>query len=410
MSALGWAVVAVPLAGGAAAVLLRRRAWGGRLALAAAVAALGLAVVLPWRMGAGALLRVDALAGHMAVALAVAALLALWLGRASGAAAAQVLGVLAGLELAVLADGPALAWVGLEAALLGLLLGGARGGEAAWRAVATVVPALALALLGGLLFWLAAGGARPWAALAEAAPGLSADVLSLGWMLWLAGLAPAAGLAPLHGWMRAAGRGTAAAAMVPGLAAVALVLLLHGREVVMAQDGAVEPGPPLLALGLASLAWAALGLWRERRPARDAALFAGGLAAVGFGLGGDAVAAALLLLTLLVALGPLVALAAGWARAGALAALALLPPCAGFGAAVALLGEAADAMPWLAVPLGALMVAGAGGLARAAWQARPGAVPPRVALPAGLVLALAVAAGVVPAVAAWFGMLAEGAR
>ena len=411
MSALGWVAAGVPLAGAAAVVLLRQRPAAPFVALAAAAVSLAVAMALPWQGGAGAMLRVDALAAHMAMAVGLCGLLALWLGRAPPAVAAQGLAMQAGLLLAVMAEGPVLAWVGLEGAVLALLLAPARGGEAAWRAAVALVPALGLALLGGLVLWLAAGGAGSWVGLVTASPGLSPELLSLAWMLLLAGLATVAGLAPLHGWMRAAWRG-GVASWLPALGAVALLLLLRAREVVIAQDDAVEPGPPLLALGLASLAWAVLGLWREDRVARDAALFVAGLAAVAFGLGGDAVPAGLVLLTAGVVLGPLVAFGLGRVRAVALAALALLPPFPTFGAALALLGEAADAMPFLAVPLAALMVAGAGGLARAAlasWRA-PVAMPRRDLLPAGLVLAGLVVAGMVPASARWFEFVAEGLR
>ncbi len=411
MSALGWVAAGVPLAGAAAVVLLRQRPAAPLVALAAAAVSLVVAMALPWQGGAGAMLQVDALAAHMAMAVGLCGLLALWLGRAPPAVAAQGLAMQAGLLLAVMAEGPVLAWVGLEGAVLALLLAPARGGEASWRAAVALVPALGLALLGGLVLWLAAGGAGSWVGLVTASPGLSPGLLSLAWMLLLAGLATVAGLAPLHGWMRAAWRG-GVASWLPALGAVALLLLLRAREVVIAQDDAVEPGPPLLALGLASLTWAVLGLWREDRVARDAALFVAGLAAVAFGLGGDAVPAGLVLLTAGVVLGPLVAFGLGRARAVALAALALLPPFPTFGAALALLGEAADAMPFLAVPLAALMVAGAGGLARAAlasWRA-PVAMPPRDLLPAGLVLAGLVVAGMVPAAARWFEFVAEGLR
>ena len=405
---IGWAAIGVPLAGAAAVALLRGRPAAGWVGLASAGLALLLALVLPWQAGAGALLQVDALAAHMAVAVALAGVLALWLGRP--AQAVQGLAVLGGLLLAVLAAGPVLGWAGLALAVL-VLLATARGGEGAWRAAMAVVPALGLALLGALVLALAAGGARGWAGLAAAAPGLAPGLLSLGWMLLVAGLATVAGLAPLQGWQRVAGRG-AAAALLPGLAAAALVLLLRAHAVVTAQDDAVAPGPPLLALGLASLAWAALGLWREQRPARDAALFIAGLASVAFGLDGDAVPAGLLLLGLGVVLAPLAALAGGQVRAAALAALALLPPFPGFGAALALLGEAADAMPWLALPLAALMLAGAGGIARAALAAWRAEAPPlrALALPGWVLLAALVASGMVPATARWFDLLAEGLR
>jgi hydrogenase-4 component F len=345
----------------------------------------------------------------MAVMVALAGVLAQLAGRAAPGGMVQGLVIQAGVALAVLADGPVLGWVGLEAAVLAMLLGAPGRGPAGLRAV---LPALALALLGGLVLWLAAGGLRGWAGLLEAAPGLPPGLVSLGWMLLVAGLAAVAGLAPLHGWMRAVGRGGAAAALLPALAVAALLLLLRARAVVMGQDDAVEPGPPLLALGLASLAWAALGLWREARPGRDAGLFLAGLVAVAFGLGGEAVPAGLVLLAGFAALGPLVGLGAGWVRALALAALALLPPFPGFGAALVLLGEAADAMPWLAVPLAALMLAGAGGLARAALRAwwDGGEVPRALALPGGLVLLALVVQGVLPAASRWFEHLAEGLR
>jgi hypothetical protein len=139
-------------------------------------------------------------------------------------------------------------------------------------------------------------------------------------------------------------------------------------------------------------------------------LFQAGLAAVAFGLGAPgAVAAGLLLLSAAVPLGP-VAAWGGRGRAGALAALALLPPFATFGAGVALLSEAAEANPWLALALAALVATGAGGLGRAAlavWRA-PGPRDPWSDIPAALVLALVVAAGVAPGTARWFAHLAEG--
>jgi hypothetical protein len=398
VSALAWAVVALPAAGAATLPFVRRgdlARWG---ALGVAGLTLALAAALPWRPGVAAGLRVDALAAHLGIMVALAGLLGAWLGRAwTGVRAGQMLAVLAGVQLAMLADSPVLAWIGLEAAVLALLLVGAGGGAAAGRALRAVLPALALALLGGLLL----------AARADLPPGW----LSLGWILLLAGLAPLVGLAPLHGWARVAGRGNAAAAaLLPALGAAALLVLLRGREVAMAHPEFLVPGPALLVLGMASLGWAALSLWRGgRQPGRDAVLFQAGLATIGFGLGGPAaMAAGLLLLSGAVLLGPLALAGHGRPRAAALAGLALLPPFASFGAGLALLVDAADVSAWLALGLAGLMVAGAGGIARAAWAAWQAPWKPGLAdIPAALVLALCVAAGVLPGVARWFALLAE---
>jgi len=402
VSALAWAVVALPAAGAAGLALMRQGPAAGWVAVGMAAATLALAAALPWRLGQGTLLRVDALAAHFAVLVALAGLLGAWFARTSpaGRHAAPALAVLAGLELAVLADAAPLAWAGLAASVLAFVLTGPGGLEARWRALRMVVPALALALLGFLLPGLANGP-----------PGL----LSLGWILLLAGLAPVAGLAPLHGWIGAAGHGGAAAALLPALGGVALLVLLRGQAGVMADPDAVSPGPPLVALGLASLFWAALGLWRDgTRPVRDAMLFQSGLAAIAFGLGTEgAIATGLLLLSAAMLLGPVAARGGPGhtgVRAGALAALALLPPFATFGAGIALLSEAAEASAWLALGLAALVAAGAGGLARAAlaaWRA-PGPRDRLAEIPAALVLALVVAAGVAPGIARWFAHLAEG--
>ena len=286
-----------------------------------------------------------------------------------------------------------------------------------------MLPALALVLAGALVLYRAGvpllgpgADAMRWDRLAEAAPKLSAGMVSLAFILLLTGLAGCAGLAPLHGWQRVAtpragARTTMAAALLPALAAAALVMVLRAREIATAHNDALEPGPALLVLGLVSLAWATSALWRGGPTAPAAALFLAGLATTAFGLGtGTADAAGLLLLSAGVLLAPLIR-GTGRSTALLLAALAMLPPFATFGAGLTLLGEAGDAAPLLALPIAALMMAGTAGLMRAAlhaWQSPNTGLANEI--PALALLLLAVLAGLLPAAARWFELLGEALR
>ena len=425
-----WLVVALPLAaaaglGFAPRLGVPRRPAAGWSALAAAVLTLGCALSLPWQAAAGDLLRVDPLAAHLAILAAAAAVLTAWRERATatGIEAAIGLTVLGGIQIAALSNNLMLGWAGLELALFAVLLGGRPGREAAWRAAATLLPALALVLAGALVLYRAGvpllgpgADAMRWDRLAEAAPKLSAGMVSLAFILLLAGLAGCAALAPLHGWQRvvtprAGARAAMVAALLPALAATALVMVLRAREIATANNDALEPGPALLVLGLASLAWAVLALWRTRHPAQPAALFNAGLATTAFGLGtGTADAAGLVLLSAGVLLAPLIR-GTGRSAALLLAVLAMLPPFATFGAGLTLLGEAVDAAPWLALPIAALMMAGAAGLMRAAlraWQSPNTGLATEI--PALVLLLLAVLAGLLPPAARWFELLGEALR
>lgn len=425
-----WLVLALPLAaavglGLAPRLGFIRRPAAGWSGLAAAVLTLGCALALPWQAAAGDLLRVDPLAAHLAILAAAAAVLTAWHERATATRveAATGLVVLGGIEIAALSNNLMLGWAGLELAVLGVLLGGRPGRETAWRAAATMLPALALVLAGALVLYRAGvpllgpgADAMRWDRLAEAAPKLSAGMVSLGFILLLTGLAGCAGLAPLHGWQRVAtpragARTTMAAALLPALAAAALVMVLRAREIATANNDALEPGPALLVLGLASLAWATSALWRGGPTAPAAALFLAGLATTAFGLGtGTADAAGLLLLSAGVLLAPLIR-STGRSTALLLAALAMLPPFATFGAGLTLLGEALDAAPWLALPIAALMMAGTAGLIRAAlhaWQSPNTGLANEI--PTLALLLLAVLAGLLPPAARWFELLGEALR
>jgi hypothetical protein len=377
----------------------------GWLALAAAAATLGLALALPWTAVAGPWLRADLPAIHLAVTLALAALAAAWFARptATGRSAAPPLAALGLLLLATLAGNPLLAWTGLAGGLLAMLPADPRAwrGPAAWRALLLLLAGLALALAGTVL-------------LARAAIVPDAFALSLAIVPLTAGFAIAAGLAPAQAWLVPAWR--TQGAMLPALAVpVALLLLLRLVPLAAARPEALQPGPALLALGLLSVLSAAAWLATDRRrdPAAPILLLYSGLASFAFGLG--APAEGLVLITAAAILLP------AWRRAQPhprlrallLAALALMPPTAGFGAALGLLAATIRIQPWLALPLGLALAVALGALARrlpALWHAGPAAPRGADSLAAALLLALAVAAGLLPATAPWLEAVAGALR
>ena len=90
-----------------------------------------------------------------------------------------------------------------------------------------------------------------------------------------------------------------------------------------------------------------------------------------------------------------------------------MPPTAGFGAALGLLAATIRIQPWLALPLGLALAVALGALARrlpALWHAGPAAPRGADSLAAALLLALAVAAGLLPATAPWLEAVAGALR
>ena len=393
------------------------------LALAACGATLAAALAQPWLAGADAWLRADAPGTHMAVLIALTGLASIWFARRTltGHAAAATLGAMGFLLLAVLANSVLLAVLGLEGALLVLLLARPLGGHAtagAWRALLLAVAGMGLALVGTVLLARAAipvtgpgAEALRWDALVRAAPRMAAADLSLAAAFLLAGIATCAGLVPVHGWLAAASR--TGGALLAALAGAALLVLLRlGR--VMAAGPAPAPEPVLLALGLMSVLVAAGWLVRERRRRPGIppiVLLYAGLAAFACGLG--RAEAGFVLVSALLVLLPAWAVARPHprVRATALAALALLPPFAGFGAALGVVGAAVRGQPWLAVPFGLGLAVAVAALARhlpGLWRAPAAGARTGDTVAAVALLALALAAGIVPAAAHWFETVARG--
>jgi hydrogenase-4 component F len=400
MAAAG--AVSIPLLAAAALTTMpsRRGVWAG----GAAAATLGCAAFLPWTMAEpGDRLLTDGLAAHLAILAGCIGLTIAWAERHAARHRPTVLLLLLGLvQLALLSDDIGLAWVAFAAAAM--LTTGRRAGPSLLPAAAGVL----LALFGTVLLYLAAvpatGPGWPgmqWTSLAAAAPGCQGNMLSLAFLLLLAGYGAIAVLAP-----RQAGPGGAAPGVLLPVVAFSVVLRLRG--IMAANADAIMPGPPLLALGMGALLLGALGVWRRGRLTAASTLGHNGIAAVAFGLGSPAATFAGLLHLTAHSLAH-VALRRSLPAmplAILLIALAGLPPFALFGSEALILIEAIRSLPWLALPFGLGLLALAGALAmRLRERPGPAAVPNSAVfawiwLPVAALLGLGAA---MPAgVAAWF--------
>ena len=360
--------VSVPLLAAAASAAMpsRRVAWFGG---AAAAATLGCAVFLPWATAEpGDALLADGLAAHLAILAGLVGLITAWAERHAARRRPAVLLLLLGLvQLALLSDGIGLAWTAFAAAAML---------TAGWRAGPGLLPTAAgvlSALFGTVLLSIAAPAPSPgwpgmsWTGLAAAAPGCQGGVLSLAFLLLLAGCGAVAVLAP-----RQTGPGRAAPGVLLPIVAFSVVLRLRG--VVAANADAVAPGTPLMALGMGALLLGALGVWRRGRLTAASILGHNGIAAVAFGLGGPAATfAGLLHLTAhSLAHAALRRSLPAMPLAVLLVALAGLPPFALFGSEALILTEAVRSLSWLALPFGLGLLALSGALAVRLRERRPG--------------------------------------
>jgi hydrogenase-4 component F len=212
--------------------------------------------------------------------------------------------------LGLYADNIGLLWVAVEGATISATLGvslprTASALEAGWKYFVLGGVGIALALFGTMLTYLAAQPvlgpglrAMSFAALEANAAHLDGSLMTLAFVFLLFGYGTKAALAPLHGWLPdayAEGPIPLTATLSGLMLNVALLALLRFRHLmqvnVSAHGGAMQPGPFLLSLGLASLLLVAFSLWRRR----DARRFFGfssiensGIAVFAFGVGGAA--------------------------------------------------------------------------------------------------------------------------
>jgi hydrogenase-4 component F len=197
-----------------------------------------------------------------------------------------------------------LLWVAMEAATLAtvLLVGVYRTPaslEAAWKYFILCGVGIAQALFGTILLYLAAdrvigaaGGGLLWTHLDAVKTQLEPTVISLAFVFLLVGYGTKAGLAPMHTWLPDAHSEAPApvGALMSGvLLSVGLYAVLRFKVVVDLAGGPAFPSRLLQAVGLASVAVAALFLWRStnfKRMLAYSSIEHVGLVCLGLGFGG----------------------------------------------------------------------------------------------------------------------------
>jgi hydrogenase-4 component F len=467
-------VPGLPLLGAVLAALVASPALGAAITIAAAFGGFIAACTLPWQIQAGTFLLVDPLSAHVAGLTAFVGLTStifsagyipteLAAGRLDPPRVrlyhALLLAFLGFMLLALLSNNMGLTWVALEAATIAsvLVVGLPRtenAVEASWKFFLICGVGIALALFGTIVLYLAAlpalgsgYSAMSWSELARAAPQSRGTLLNLAFVFLLVGYGTKAGLAPLHGWMpdaHAEGPTPVSAVLAGSVLNVALVVILRLRTIMAANPDAIAPGPPIMALGLLSLLLAAFSLWGRRDVKRFFAFSTieqSGLAAFAFGLGGPAIFAGLLHMTVhtlaksalfhgvgraaqrksaqsFAVIGGLLSSdrALGLTLATAIIAIAGLPPFGLFTSEVMILGETVRQHAWLAPLVVIGLVVGGWALAArlislclGAPTPNPGPPVGRLALlPAWLHLILVLALGVAMP-AATFAWLTEAA-
>jgi hydrogenase-4 component F len=209
-----------------------------------------------------------------------------------------------GFNLALLSNNIGVLWVAIELATLVtvIMVGIYRTHaaiEAAWKYFILASVGIALALFGTILVYMAAEpaigiglNAMVWTDLLAHASSLEPAMLNLAFVFLLLGYGTKVGLFPLHAWLpdaHAEGPTPITAVLSGLLLNVALYALLRCKILLSANPQALAPGPLLMGMGLVSLLFGALMLYRRRDIKR---LFAYssiehmGLATFAFGLGG----------------------------------------------------------------------------------------------------------------------------
>ena len=359
-----------------------------------------------------------------------------------------------GMNLALLSNNVGLMWVAVELATLTtvLMVGIYRTPaalEAAWKYFLLGSVGIALALFGTILIYLAARSsvgegldAMAWQVLVQHAPDFDPALLNLSFVFLLLGYGTKVGLVPLHAWLpdaHAEGPTPISAVLSGLLLNVALFAVLRFKSIMSANPAALAPGPLMMSLGLLSVIFAALMLYRRQDIKR---LFAYssiehmGIVTFAFGMGGPlANFAALLHMALhsltksaiffcvgniaqvkgtqhiadirgLTASHPVL----GWGLTLGVVAIAGLPPLGLFMTEFLIVTTTFARQPALAIVLGASLLIALGALLRhlngLAFGEPHGSSDPAKAsfLPAGAHLALVLAAGIwlPPSLVAWF--------
>ena len=212
--------------------------------------------------------------------------------------------MMAGMNLALIANNIGLMWVGIEIATLStvLMVGIYRTHEAleaAWKYFILGSVGIGLALFGTILVYMAAlpvvgpgVDGMVWTVLVAHAAQFDPALINLAFVFLLFGYGTKVGLAPLHAWLpdaHAEGPTPISAVLSGLLLNVALYAVLRYKILLAANPGAIAPGPLMVTLGLISLLFAAFMLYRRRDIKR---LFAYssiehmGIITFAFGMGG----------------------------------------------------------------------------------------------------------------------------
>ncbi len=183
------------------------------------------------------------------------------------------------MNLSLIANNIGLMWVSIEIATLTtvMMVGIYRTHEAleaAWKYFILGSVGIALALFGTILVYMAArpvvgegADAMVWTVLVEHAAGFDPALLNLAFIFLLLGYGTKVGLAPLHAWLpdaHAEGPTPISAVLSGLLLNVALYAVLRFKILLAGNPAALAPGPLMVILGLVSVIFAALMLYRRR--------------------------------------------------------------------------------------------------------------------------------------------------
>jgi len=183
------------------------------------------------------------------------------------------------MNLALIANNIGLMWVSIEIATLTtvMMVGIYRTHEAleaAWKYFILGSVGIAFALFGTILVYMAAQpvvgegvDAMVWTVLVEHVANFDPALLNLAFIFLLLGYGTKVGLAPLHAWLpdaHAEGPTPISAVLSGLLLNVALYAVLRFKILLAGNPAALAPGPLMVILGLVSLIFAALMLYRRR--------------------------------------------------------------------------------------------------------------------------------------------------
>ncbi|WP_294541414.1 hydrogenase 4 subunit F [uncultured Rhodoblastus sp.] len=212
--------------------------------------------------------------------------------------------LLGAMNLALVANNIGLMWVAIEVATLTtVLMVGIyrtdRALEAAWKYFILGSVGIALALFGTILIYMAA---RPvvgegsngmiWTVLIAHVAEFDPALLNLAFVFLLLGYGTKVGLAPLHAWLpdaHAEGPTPISAVLSGLLLNVALYAVLRFKLLMAANPRAIAPGPLMATLGMVSLVFAGLMLYRRsdiKRMFAYSSIEHMGIVAFAFGMGG----------------------------------------------------------------------------------------------------------------------------